>query len=166
MFWKVYQWWSLLKCGTWHGWAGANSYPDSLNTGNGQKIPLQRGTRLRRAHTNWTFIDESFEVQYGWGGSLYGLWKVKSRYLVLSATWEAQPWLAGRAQGLAQLISKFAQIHQQIIGGALQRKSGWQLDPWKAAPDWRKKFTLTRTDLKGSFALFKLHTIWTNCISF
>ena len=62
------------------------------------------------------------------GGGVF-VWAVESQKQIFGVVGNLRSsalagWLAGRAQGLAQLISKFAQIHQQIIGGALQRKSG------------------------------------------
>ena len=101
-------------------WRGANSYPDSLNT----KNPASKGPDCAE-HTPiqplLTRVLRCNITGFVW------VWKVQSRYLVLSATWEARPWLAGLAEPRGwSLISKFAQNHQHII----QRKSGWKLDFW------------------------------------
>ena len=123
-FWKVL---SMYTCGGvyWNAapgmdWRGANSYPDSLNT----KNPASKGPDCAE-HTPiqplLTRVLRCNITGFVW------VWKVQSRYLVLSATWEARPWLAGLAEPRGwSLISKFAQNHQHII----QRKSSWKLDSW------------------------------------
>ena len=91
----VYMWWSLLKCGTWHGLARGK-----LISGFTQhKKSRFKGTRLRRAHTNSTFIDESFEVQYN--SLCMGVESPKQIFGVVgNLRSPALAGRAGRAQGL------------------------------------------------------------------
>ena len=59
------------------------------------KNPASKGDQTAESTHQLNLYWREFWGAIWVGGSLYGLWKVKSRYLVLSATWEAQPWLAG-----------------------------------------------------------------------
>ena len=94
-------WWSLLKCGTWHGLARGK-----LISGFTQhKKSRFKGTRLRRAHTNSTFIGESFEVQYN--RLCMGVESPKQIFGVVGNL--RRPALAGRA-GRAQGLELNIQI--------------------------------------------------------
>ena len=119
---SVHQWWSLLKCGTWHGWAGGKLISGFTQHWKRTQNPASKGPDWAEHTPIEPLLTRVLRCNMG-GGSLYGLWKVKSRYLVLSATWEALPWLAGWLAGPRgwRLISKFAENHRQVIRADVQK---------------------------------------------
>ena len=108
---SVHQWWSLLKCGTWHGWAGGKLISGFAQHWKRTQNPASKGPDSAQ-HTP---IEPLFTrvLRCNMGGGVF-VWAVESQKQIFGDVGNLRSsalagWLAG-PRGW-RLISKFAENH-------------------------------------------------------